>query len=163
MVAAAAIAVFAVVASAVSVAAASAARAPAAARSGSLSFDVHFSPPALLHLNPNPDPSTGVGPGDEITFHDQLFSHGNRAGDEGGSCVIVDGAQALANCTMVIRLRHGTITAQFLNAPPPRKELAVTGGSGIYRNAGGEGTLVEFGNGTGRLTLHLLRFAEQGR
>ena len=115
-----------------------------------------FSP---LHLNPHPDPKTGFGSGDEITFHDLLFSHGSQAGDEGGSCVIAEGSQLLANCTEVIRLQQGTITAQFLNAPPPRKQLAVTGGTGIYRNAGGEGALVESGNGTGRLTLHLLGFS----
>jgi len=116
---------------------------------------------SALHLNPHPDPKTGFGFGDEITFHDLLYSHGRQAGDEGGSCVIVDGSQLLANCTEVIRLQKGTITAQFLNAPPPRKQLAVTGGTGIYRNAGGEGTLVESGNGTGRLTLHLLGFSHQ--
>ena len=40
------------------------------------------------------------------------------------------------DATTTIRLHNGTITAQFLNAPPPRKQLAVTGGTGIYRNAG---------------------------
>ena len=40
---------------------------------------------------------------------------------------------------------------------PDPKALAVTGGTGSYRTAGGEGTLVEFGNGKGRLTLHLVR------
>jgi hypothetical protein len=32
----------------------------------------------------------------------------------------------------------------------------LTGGSGRFRTAGGEGTLVEFGNGKGRLTLQVL-------
>lgn len=145
-----------VVAGAASIAAASSTTTPVTTLSRTLSFNVHFSPFTALHLNPKPDPQTGFGPGDEITFHDLLFSHGKQAGGEGGSCVIVDGSQALANCTDVVRLRNGTITAQFLNGPPPRKQLAVTGGTGIYRNVGGEGTLVEFGNGTGRLTLHLL-------
>ncbi len=151
-----AITTLAVVTGAASIAAASPAAEPATVTSRTLSLDVHFSPFSALHLNPHPDPKTGFGFGDEITFHDLLFSHGSQAGDEGGSCVIVDGSQLLANCTEVIRLQQGTITAQFLNAPPPRKQLAVTGGTGIYRNAGGEGTLVESGNGTGRLTLHLL-------
>jgi hypothetical protein len=31
----------------------------------------------------------------------------------------------------------------------------VTGGSGIYRNARGEGTLVEYGNRKGSITFHL--------
>jgi hypothetical protein len=39
----------------------------------------------------------------------------------------------------------------------------LTGGTGSYRNAGGEGTLVEFGNGKVRLTLQVLRFAPRGR
>jgi hypothetical protein len=142
-----------------SIAAASTARPATASRA--LVFKVKFSPFFALHLNPNPDPQTGFGPGDEITFHDLLFSHGKQAGDEGGSCVIVDGSPILANCTEVIRLPQGIITAQFLNAPPPRKQLAITGGTGIYRAAGGEGTLVESGNGTGRLTLHLLNFPHQ--
>jgi hypothetical protein len=155
VVASAVIAVAVVAAGAGSAAAASSAG-PVTARPRTLSFDVHFSPFAALHLNPKPDPNTGFGPGDVITFHDLLFSHSRKAGDEGGSCVIVDASQALANCIEVVRLRHGTITTQFLNAPPPRKHLAVTGGTGIYGDAGGEGTLVEFGDGTGRLTLHLL-------
>jgi hypothetical protein len=33
--------------------------------------------------------------------------------------------------------------------------LAVTGGSGAYRSAGGDGVLVENGDGTGTLTLDL--------
>jgi hypothetical protein len=66
----------------------------------------------------------------------------------------------LANCSGVIRLPGGTVAFQFANVPgPDPKALAVTGGTGTYRSAGGEGTLVEFGNGKGRLTLHLLRLA----
>jgi hypothetical protein len=108
-----AIITLAVVAGAASIAAASPTAEPATVTSRTLSLDVHFSPFSPLHLNPHPDPQTGFGFGDEITFHDLLFSHGRQAGDEGGSCVIVDGSQLLANCTEVIRLQRGTITAQF--------------------------------------------------
>lgn len=132
-----AIAALAAVAGTVSAAAASPAPSPATAQSRTLIFTVHFSPFEVLHLNPKPDPKTGFGFGDELTFHDLRFSHGQQAGDEGGSCVVVDGAQALANCTEVVRLQQGTITAQFLNGPPPSKHLAVTGGTGIYRDAAG--------------------------
>ena len=76
--------------------------------------------------------------------------------------MITDVSRLLANCTEVIQLQHGTITAQFLNAPPPTKQLAVTGGTGTYQNAGGAGTLIEFGNGKGRLTLHLLSLVARG-
>jgi hypothetical protein len=146
----------------VSVAAASPAASPAIAQARTLIFSVHFSPFEALHLNPNPDPTTGFGFGDELTFHDLLFSHGTQVGDEGGSCVVVDGSQVLANCTEVIRLQRGTITAEGLTGPPPTKHLAVTGGTGIYRNAGGEATLVEFGSTRGKLTLHLLGFSSGG-
>ena len=114
----AAIAVLAAVAGTVA-AAASPAATPATARSTTLTFSVHFSPFEALHLNPHPDPKTGFGFGDELTFHDQLFAQGQRAGDEGGSCVVVDGSVPLANCTEVIRLKQGTITAAGLNGPPP--------------------------------------------
>jgi hypothetical protein len=146
----------------VSVATASQAAGPGPAKSQTLVFIVHFSPFEVLHLSPNPDPTTGFGFGDELTFHDQLFSRGQHAGDEGGSCVIVDGAQVLANCTDWIHLSGGTITTQFQNGPPPRKQIAITGGTGIYNTAGGDGTLVEFGNGQGKLTLHVLSLVARG-
>jgi hypothetical protein len=150
------------VAGLVSFATASQAAGPSPAKSQTLVFIVHFSPFEVLHLNPNPDPTTGYGFGDVLTFHDQLFSHGQHAGDEGGSCVIVDGAQVLANCTDWIHLSGGTITTQFENGPPPRKQLAITGGTGIYNTAGGDGTLGEFGNGKGKLTLHVLSLVARG-
>ena len=48
-------------------------------------------------------------------------------------------------------------------AGPTPRELALTGGTGSYRNAGGEGTLVEFGNGKGRMTLQVLSLAPRGK
>ena len=64
----------------------------------------------------------------------------------------------------MIRLPGGNLTGQFVAiAGPTPRELALTGGTGSYRNAGGEGTLVEFGNGKGRLTLHVLSFAPRDK
>jgi len=160
--AAVAIVALAATAGTVSAAAASPAASLATAQSKTLIFTVHFSPFEVLHLNRNPDPKTGFGFGDELTFHDLLFANGIQADDEGGSCVVVDGRQALANCTEVIRLKQGTITAAGLNGPPPTKHLALTGGTGIYRTVGGEATLVEFGSTRGRLTFHLLGFTPGG-
>jgi hypothetical protein len=61
----------------------------------------------------------------------------------------------------------GAVQAPSLSRPPPfparrPKQLAVTGGTGAYGNAGGDGTLVEFGNGQGKLTLHLLSLVARG-
>jgi len=123
--------------------------------SKTLTFDVQFSPFELVRSSATPDPNTGLGLGDQLIFHDLLFVKGLQVGDEGGSCVIVDAGQALANCVHTIRLAGGTITAQFLNSPPPLKQLAITGGSGSYRRVAGDGTLLEHGDGTGTETLHL--------
>lgn len=102
--------------------------------------------------------------GDEIVEHDQLFAWGQRMGDTAVSCVIVSLPPAgLANCTAVFRLPGGNITAQFVAVPGPApREVAVTGGTGIYRNAGGDGTLVEFGPVKGKLTLHVLSLVARG-
>jgi hypothetical protein len=75
-----------------------------------------------------------------------------------GSCVIAAlTPQLLANCSLVIRLPEGNLAGQFvaIQGPEP-KQIALNGGTGSYRNDGGEGTLVEFGNGEGRLTLQVL-------
>jgi hypothetical protein len=58
--------------------------------------------------------------------------------------------------------RAGNITAQFpaIQGPTP-KAIAVSGGTGNYRNIGGDGTLVEFGNGKGKLTLYVLSNIEE--
>jgi hypothetical protein len=137
----------------------------AGALTTTLSFDVAFSPFTLAATNNDRDPNSPFAIGDETLFHDTLLSGGKRVGDEVGSCVIVSTSpEILANCSMVIRLPHGTITGQFATSPGPApKPLALTGGTGSYRNIGGQGTLVEFGNSTGTLTLRVLSFEARGR
>jgi hypothetical protein len=121
-----------------------------------LEFDVEFSPLNITDLG---DP--GVGPADLIVFNDVLLVDGTQVGHEVGSCVVVD-ASGLSSCTAVITLDgEGTIAFALENSPPPRKVLAVTGGSGRYRSVEGDGVLVENGDGTetdggtGTLTLNL--------
>ena len=150
----------AVVAGVVSVSAASQAPAPSAVKSKTLIFDVVFSPFSLVKANNLRVPHSPIALGDELTFHDQLYSKGHHAGDDVGSCVIasIPPAAVLANCTAVFRVPGGNITAQFvaIQGPTP-KALALSGGTGNYRNIGGDGTLVEFGTGKGKLTLHVLK------
>jgi len=121
-----------------------------------LTLEVHFSPFELVPSNASPDPNSPFKLGDLLIFHDLLFVSGKQVGDEAGFCVIVDPDQGLANCNSTIRLAGGTITTQFLNAPPPLKTLAITGGSGKYRKAAGDGTLLENPDQTGVETLHLV-------
>ena len=128
------------------------------AKSTTLVFDVVFSPFEPVQANNIRNPKSPFALGDEIVAHDQLISHGKHVGDDALSCVIVAVPPeiTLANCTGIFRVPGGTIAFQTTATPGPApKNLALTGGTGTYRNAGGDGTLVEFGNGKGKLTLHL--------
>ena len=113
-----------------------------------MTFHVVFEPFNYTDLG-TPGPSAA----DVIVFHDQLFQNAKPVGDEVGSCVLVD-ETGLSNCTGVMRLGdRGTIAFSFVNAPPPHKVLAVTGGSGEFRTARGDGTLDENGDGTATLVV----------
>jgi hypothetical protein len=146
--------------------AASQAAQPSTDKARLLTFEVVFSPFSPIAANNQRDPNSPFALGDELVFHDQLFSHGRRVGDDVGSCVIasITASELAANCSLVIRLPEGNLTGQFVavQGPAPR-EVAVTGGTGRYRSAGGEGTLVEFGNGRGRMTLQVLSFVSRGK
>ena len=123
-----------------------------------LEFDVTFSPTDYTDLA-----EEGPSPADLITFNDVLLVDGVQVGHQVGSCVVVDvTAGPVASCTGVITLDgEGTIAFSLENAPPPRKTLAVTGGSGEFTGVDGDGVLVENGDGTettggtGTLTLTL--------
>jgi allene oxide cyclase-like protein len=154
----------AVVSGAVLAATASQAAVPSAAKSTTLVFDVVFSPHAFVMANNVRNPHTPFELGDEVVFNDPLFSHGQHVGQTAGSCVIVAlTPQVLNNCSGVFEVPGGTITTQFATFPGGApKPIALTGGGGAYRNAGGDGTLVEFGNGKGKLTLHVLSLVPRG-
>jgi hypothetical protein len=118
----------------------------------SLKFDVEFSPFNYTDLGP-PGPSAA----DVIVFHDKLLQSGRQVAEDVGSCVVVE-PDGLSNCTGVITFldQRGSLAFAFRNSPPPRKTLAITGGTGIYRTADGDGLLVEFTTGpTGTLTLRI--------
>ena len=149
----------------VSFAAASQAAGPSPAKSQTLFFNVVFSPFELVQVNNVRNPNFPFSLGDETVAHDQLFSHGQRVGDDAITNVIVslppDAVVVLT--TGVFRLPGGSIAVQALTVPgPAHKQLAVTGGTGSYANVGGDGTLVEFANNTGTLTLHLLSLVARG-
>jgi len=99
----------------------------------------------------------GFSQGDEFILHDLVFTSdgGTQVGRDGGMCVIFDVTVPESNCTVTYALPHGEITVQFLNSPPPTKLVAVTGGTGMYRGARGQGTLVELGNETATLSFDL--------
>ena len=120
-------------------------------REVTLRFDVETSPFSYTDLG-----ETGPSAADVIVFHDRLLKDGREVGHEVGSCVVVE-ASGLSNCSAVVTVDgQGTISFAFENAPPPEKVLAVTGGSGKYRTAHGDGAFTESGEGTGTLVLSLV-------
>jgi hypothetical protein len=127
------------------------AAAPSVGKSTTLAFSVVFSPLNLIAANNVRNPKSPIAPGDEIVEHDQPFAGGHRVGDDMFSCVVVSAPPAapLANCTAIFRLPGGNTTTQSPAVPGPApKDLALTGGTGTYPNAGSDTTLVEFGPST---------------
>ena len=117
-----------------------------------LRFSVQFSPFFLLDLG-----DKGLSMGDEIVAHDLLVdATGKQVGHDGVSCTVTDPDTVEAECIATYDLPGGMITMQFLNAPPPVKHFAVTGGSGSYRNVRGQGMLTEHPDQTGTLTFDLI-------
>jgi hypothetical protein len=116
-----------------------------------LTFQVETSPFSYTDLG-----KRGPSAADVIVFHDTLLRNGKAVGHEVGSCTVIE-PSGLSNCSAVVTLDgQGTITYAFENAPPPEKVLAITGGTGRFVTAQGEGTFVESGEGTGTLTLRVI-------
>jgi hypothetical protein len=93
------------------------------------------------------DGATGESAGDRFVFASDLFKGDENVGDEAGECVIariVERVAATANCAATLSLRGGQITLQGLVAFSDQTEsftVAVTGGTGRYREADGEMTI----------------------
>lgn len=83
--------------------------------------------------------AAGVSVGDTYAFSDTLT--GDATGEDGGTCEVVrvEGEKITTNCVISLLLPKGTITVQSLwvrGASP--LIMAVTGGTGAYRNARGD-------------------------
>lgn len=115
-------------------------------------YSVLFSPFFYLDLG-----RRGASAGDEIISHDRLFTADRKpAGHDATVCTLTDPKRPEANCVVSFTLSGGTITAQFLNTPPPRKLAAITGGTGRYSAAAGEVRIIESSTsrgGTATFTL----------
>jgi hypothetical protein len=87
---------------------------------------------------------------------DLLFQGGRQVGHDGGACTLTNLTRPEEACTITWSLPRGIITGQWLNTPPTLKVVAITGGTGIYRNVRGEARLVEFSSQQGAVTFRLL-------
>jgi hypothetical protein len=99
----------------------------------------------------------GLSVGDSIVISDDLFQDGEKVGVHGGTCTVVRVGAVLFHCLVTFSLPDGHITAQGLVTPDLAEEqVAVTGGTGPYKTAQGELTVLEEGEGQSRYTFELL-------
>lgn len=102
---------------------------------------------ASLDLGPQ-----GTGPGDQFIFEGDLFDHkgGRKVGHTAGQCTIFSGnatGTGDAFCTTILVLDRGQITGQglfdsaVLFSRGQAASFAIVGGTGIYRNARGDGSV----------------------
>lgn len=88
----------------------------------------------------------GPSTGDLYIFSDDVFFFGNpatKAGQTDGRCTLIDPSSARFGCTIVTSLPKGDITTEgaLINVPGVTRTGAVTGGTGDFQNARGEGVL----------------------
>jgi hypothetical protein len=125
-------------------------------RSTTLEFDANLRPFDQNFVDVG---SPGPGIGDLLVFQDDLLAEGAQVGVQGGTCtvtaVLAEGFQT--HCVGAVQLPDGQIAFSGLATEDPVKELAVVGGTDRYRRAGGSYTFVENGDGTGSVTIELVR------
>jgi hypothetical protein len=93
--------------------------------------------------------AAGDSSGDLLTFHNPIFdaSDSTRVGRDQGDCIrIVPGRSW--ECRFVTRLAGGSLTVEGPFFDAHNSVLAVTGGTGVYRNARGTMTLKSRAGGT---------------
>jgi hypothetical protein len=117
-----------------------------------LQFTIEFSDFFLLDLG-----EQGSSKGDQLIQDDRLLNaSGDEVGHDGLACTVTDPSQPEAACQGSFSLPAGQISVQFLNAPPPIKIGAITGGTGRYRSARGQIKIVEPATGNrGSITFSI--------
>jgi len=110
----------------------------------------------------------GPSLGDELVFSETLFKKKREVGTSGVVCTVV---QAVApydvltfHCVGTLSLRSGQITLQGLievqgEDDPGPFVVAITGGTGKYRGAGGEAKVRDVGD----VTIYKLRLLDRGK
>jgi hypothetical protein len=82
----------------------------------------------------------GDSPGDLLTFHNALFDASNqeRVGKDQGECVRISPGQGTWECRWIAWIDgEGSLTVEGQFSDFHATTLAITGGTGMYRNARG--------------------------
>jgi hypothetical protein len=105
---------------------------------------------------------TGPTPGDIYVFVDDVFlasAPNQKVGEALGRCTLIDPATARLGCNIRTTLGDNSITTDgtLINVPGAKSTGAITGGTGRFRNARGEGVL-DLGppEGPHRVTFRLI-------
>lgn len=101
----------------------------------------------------------GFSLADQLVFAGPLSAAGGGdRGRFGAACTVTDTfAEGTFQCQVTLALPAGLVTLQGLLSPVgPRSTFAVTGGTGLYRNARGSASAFDTSPGHARLTLSLL-------
>ncbi len=111
--------------------------------------------------------ASGFSLGDQQIFADDLSAKegGQSLGSDGGACTVVRVTDAgkfsgTVQCVATLSLSGGQIATQGLltitdGRPPASFDIAITGGTGAYRGAGGVLAVQEISPTKANLTLHL--------
>jgi hypothetical protein len=90
-------------------------------------------------------------------FSENLFRDGHKVGISGGVCTFVrlEHPPAALQCVVTARLGRDQLTVQGLAFDQPTNVFAITGGTGRWRNAGGQVVVRSVSDTVNKLTLFI--------
>ena len=101
----------------------------------------------------------GDGPslGDSFVLSQNLFRDGHKVGISGVVCTFVrlEHPRSALQCQITARLGGDQLTLQGLSFDQPRNVFAITGGTGRWRNAGGQVVSREISPTRSELTFYI--------
>jgi hypothetical protein len=109
---------------------------------------------SIVDVDPTGDePSLG----DSSVFSENLFRDGKQVGFSGGQCTFVrlTNSPPALQCVITARIGGDQLTVQGLALDQPRNVFAITGGTGRWRNAGGQVVSRSVSDTVNKLTLFI--------
>lgn len=105
----------------------------------------------------------GFGLGDRFVFTDDAFRKGRRVGSAHGECTVtrIDDEDVSSQCLVTVVLQKGQLTSQGVvtfseSEETPEFTIAITGGTGRYKDAGGEARVREISDTKSRVRITLV-------
>jgi hypothetical protein len=106
----------------------------------------------------------GNGPslGDSLVLSENLFRAGHKVGISGVVCTFVrlEHPPSAVQCVISARLGSDELTVQGLSFDQPRNVYAISGGTGRWRNAGGQVVARDVSDTASDITLYISDLGE---